>query len=822
MRTEFSAANTESDVEQFFLTPLMTEGHFLGIPETSIRTKESLAVYEIDKGRTRKRYVPDYVIYSEGIPVLIVEAKSPEESLEDAYAESQLYALELNKNFPSETNPARWVLVSNGRELYCGRWDQAKPVCRFQTSEISVGTKALAVLRDHIGWDNLQLVAAKAIVDLLPSEWTLPSEVLGENRVTLAKAGHNSLFEELEPLLRRYFNPRDKEFEDEIIKNAYVNTEEVTKYERNFEDFLRNRIIPASDSAGREIETTKRGAPNFGRKLEVLSSRRQPFMQLVIGGVGAGKTSFLKRYFNYLISDEIKERIVYFRINFNNASEDLSDIRDWVCNSFVECVRDNFAHVVDTRTEEGLLSVFSGEIRDKAGAYSLLRKSSEQNYLERLGNDMLEWMSKPEVFAKNLARCIAGDRALILVVAFDNVDRREREAQLKIFQTGQWFMNMTKSVCIMTIRDETFEVYKDEKPLDAFLKTGNFYIRPPRFVDMVTKRLNLAISNIENLSAKHFTYEIEGIGRVKYPATSLGSYLTAVYVDLFQKKRRITLVLEGLSGKNARRSLEMFSAVLTSAHFDTREFTSAALTAGAHHIQETTLLRALMRTNYLYFKPGHGFVRNIYDFPLSSERPSHFIKFEILRFLVENRKKMGDTRYEGYFSVEYICKRMNGMGFVQSDTISVLSAMLADELIMSEELTLAPVSFNTAVRVRSSGYIHYRILAQRTEYISSCALVTPLSDAKTAERIGRLWHIVDPKTDARGRSKREAAYHFIEYLKDRVTDHATINVGIVEQERPGALMVRFAEEALNFSSDPTQVVESSATQEMEFDRLFAE
>jgi hypothetical protein len=256
---------------------------------------------------------------------------------------------------------------------------------------------------------------------------------LGENRVTLAKAGHNSLYAELEPLLRRYFNPRDKEHEDEIIRHAYVTTEEITKYERSFEDFLRTRVIPASDQAGTEVITNKKASSNFTKKLERLSSKHQPFMQLIIGGVGSGKTSFLKRYFNYIIPDELRARTVFCRINFNSASEDLTDIREWVCRSFIECVKESFSHVVDITTEAGLLSVFSQEIKDRGGAYSFLKKSSLASYHERLGSDMLAWMENSELFAKALARALSGDRGLTIIVAFDNVDRREREAQAQNF-----------------------------------------------------------------------------------------------------------------------------------------------------------------------------------------------------------------------------------------------------------------------------------------------------------------------------------------------------------------------------------------------------
>lgn len=822
MRFEFSAANTESDVEQFFVLPLLARGEYLAIPDTAIKTKHSLATYVIDKGRTRKRYVPDYVIYSDGVPIVVIEVKNPEDTLDDAHSEAQLYALELNKRFRSGANPVEWVISTNGRDLYLGKWDQQNPLIKTSIDKLHLGSKQLETVRTYIGWDSIQASAADAIAELLPNKWSMPSEFLGENRVTLAKAGHNSLFEELDPLLRRYFNPRDKQYEEEIIKHAYVTTEEVTKYERSFEDFIRTRVIPSSDEKGELITTTKRSSPNFDGRLEKLSGRNQPFMQLVIGGVGSGKTSFIKRYFNYIMNPSLRDSTVYCRINFNNASDELGDVQAWVCNAFIECIKENFSHIIDTSTEEGLISVFSKEIRDRSGAYSLLKKSSMSKYNERLANDLLDWISDPILFAKSLARAISGDRSLALIIVFDNVDRRDREAQLKIFQTGNWFMNLTRSICIMTLRDETFEVYKDEKPLDAFLKTSNFYIRPPRFIDMVSKRLDLVISHIAKLGEKTLQYDIEGLGTVRYPATALGSYLTAVYVDLFRKKRKITLVLEGLSGKNARRSLEMFGAVLTSAHFDTRDFTNAALTQGAHHIQEAVLLRALMRTNYLYFKPGHGFVRNIYDFPLDNERPSHFLKFEILKFLVENRKKMGDTRYEGYFTCDYICKSMESRGFLYDDVRRTINSLILDELIVSEDLTSRPVQPQTSVRVRSSGYIHMKILAQRLEYVASCALITPVADEKVAGKIGPLWQINDPHNDARGRSKRDSAFHFLEYLRDCVEEHQGGGVGLAQPDRIGALMVYYASEALKFSGDPSSVPIKNDVQEKEYDRLFAD
>jgi hypothetical protein len=820
MRTQFSTANSETDVELFLIQPLLTQPHALGIPETALRTKESLAVYEIDKGRTRKRYVPDYIVYCQGLPIFVLEAKRPDESIDDGFAEAQLYALELNKKFGTGVNPARLVACTNGIDIALGFWDDEKPRVLEKTSTLQVGSKNLERAKKIAGWESIQEIAYKCVESIRPSNYYLPSTFLGENRVNLAKAGHNSLYEELDPILRRFFDPKDKEHEDDIIKNAYVTTDEVTKYERSFEDFLRARIIPTYDDKGIEVETSKKKSERFTNKLDSLVNLNNPYMQLIIGGVGSGKTSFLKRYFNYVIDAQLSDKIVYCRINFNQASDDLQDIRSWVCWQFVELVRERFLHIIDFQSETGLRSVFSKEIKDNQGAYNWLKKASEEKYIERIATDILGWMRDPEVFARSLARSLGGDRARTLVIAFDNVDRRDRESQLKIFQTGQWFMNLTRAVCLMTLRDETFEIYKNEKPLDAFLKTGNFYIRPPRFVDMVSKRLDLVINYLSRQSKKTNSYEIDGLGKVTYPATAIGSYLTAVYVDLFRKKRGITLILEGLSGRNARKSLEMFSSVLTSAHFDTRDFTSSIITQGQYHIQESVLLKSLMRTNYLYFTPNHGFVRNIYDFPPNCIDSGHFLKFELLRYLVVNRKQRGDTRYEGYYSIRYLTQIMSNKGFLPEDVPHAVDWLIGDGLAISENLTLQPVDDSTSVRATASAYVHYEILTGRTEYIASCALVTDLSSNELARDIAQKWQISPELFDAKAAAKKQTAFLFINYLEGRAAEHKGKGVGLAPSERIGAHLIRKGREALSFTHSGVADMTRHNEEVKEFDRLF--
>ena len=111
---------TESDVEKKLLFPLLTAGAplGLGLGTPDILTKMSIRRLEIDKGSRRRLYFPDYMVVIAGLPVVVVEAKAPSESLDLALDEARLYGNEIKALFPSGINPCIRVVVCNGHELW--------------------------------------------------------------------------------------------------------------------------------------------------------------------------------------------------------------------------------------------------------------------------------------------------------------------------------------------------------------------------------------------------------------------------------------------------------------------------------------------------------------------------------------------------------------------------------------------------------------------------------------------------------------------------------------------------------------------------------
>src|SRR6266849_2620163 len=149
--------------------------------------------------------------------------------------------------------------------------------------------------------------------------------------------------------------------------------------------------------------------------------------------------------------------------------------------------------------------------------------------------------------------------------------------QLDAFQLALWFMHKTRAFVILQMRDETFERYKNRPPLDTFRTGIIFHITPPRFVDVVKRRLELSLEYLAANTKAQQTYAIETGLRFTYPKTRLETFLQHLYSDIFDRKRNISRVLEALAGRDVRRALDMFVSIITSGHVSPTSITSTVL-----------------------------------------------------------------------------------------------------------------------------------------------------------------------------------------------------------------------------------------------------
>lgn len=733
METIRSGAS-EGDVETQVVIPLLTATEFLGIPLEDVRSKEGISARDIGKGTKRKiGYIPDFCVYKQALPIAVIEAKSPSGDVHQAYGEARLYSLEINRSFPSGCNPCSRVLATDGTVILAGTWD-AEPSIRANLSEIVVGSAVLDELRVLLGNSVLQHLGLETSFSIRAEGFARPfNQGAGATQIH-SNIDPNTFAADLSPVLRRYFTSRDQTTDEEIYSRAYISSNEITSYDSILESFLRDRLARSKQRV--EIITSRRRSKEITGAISQFGERK-PLggdIQLVTGGVGTGKSLFARRYKEYLQPEPLRKKNHWAFINFISPPEDFARWNDWVCDGFVGSIVAEGAPI-NLREESDQEKVFAIDLADRASYYRRMENVQiGRGELER-ARDIEMWRLNSLKLTRGISRYLQGDRAENLIVVFDNVDRRESAAQLAAFQTALWFMDQTRCMVILQMRDSTFETYKNEPPLDTYRTGQIFHISPPRFVDVVKRRIELSLEYLAEQAPEQIVFRTTTGTLIRYPKSRAGEFLTGIYQELFNSRNNVSRVLEALAGRNVRRALDMFFAIITSGHMPEEIIASVAQGGGMKGFPEHLIVRALMRQSYRYFNNSTGFVANIFHCEGRWERPSNLLIPEMLFYMLSQRKLRGDNGQMGFVALSRLLLEMENLGFVRADVKEAALFCLNKELIEVDTSSSDTIRDRDSLKTTASGWAHMRLLSSRLEYVASVLPTTPLDDKQLSARV---------------------------------------------------------------------------------------
>jgi GTPase SAR1 family protein len=804
---DLAQLKTESDVEQKLLYPFLCHPSYLAIPSDWVRTKEYMEPTQIDKSAGKRAgYIPDYSIWRGGFPFIIVEAKSPDETVEKALREARLYAGEINKRYPPNVNPIGYVLACNGEQFALTQWDSETEVLSAKAADVQPGSAVLSAFLSAISKEQVERHAARVAKEFQIRNFHRVAQHMTGTQIA-EQLGTNEFARPLIPIITRYFTSEPDETPDDIIDRAYVSTSERTEYDGVLESFLKDRARVAATSNLTPIVTGKASAGDIGAELSRYRNNPKYYgrVQLVVGAVGAGKSLFIRRFYKRMLPKEVAESTMWAFINFNVQFPAGENLRNIIADRFIRSFEDT--NGVELHTLEMAEKLFYPEMRrfDNGPAKQLLPNNKEQFDHQRYLH-MRELMTHKEAMVRAISRHFISEKRKGIVVVFDNVDKRSRDLQLEIFEGAQWLKDATNALVIVNLRDTTFEAHRDEKPLDAFIHAVNFYITPLRFAAVIRKRLELVLDKMsEEEFEPEYTYTVETGARVTYKSEKLTEYLQSIYDSLFERRAsNIGAQMEALVARNVRVALGMFADIIASPHIPTSQLTTAAVTATPHRISDERILRALMRGRYRLFGNNRGpYVWNVLTIPPNCKRPSNFLYTDILEFLVRNRKVKIDFSVEGYASAGLVVNKMGQLGYDEDDAFNALKQLVTWNLVEPESLVLEELHPKDPVQVHASGFMHIRYLMQMPEYIVGTSADMSYSSFETSSTMAAIWNSAGrAEPGFRNRQKileTTLAYMKAEYER-RVRRHAFYD----DLGYGGKLVVQSADIALRRFTGQTQ------------------
>ncbi len=184
---------------------------------------------------------------------------------------------------------------------------------------------------------------------------------------------------DLDQVFNEFFSTMSGENDPEMLTKCFVETRESRKADATLDKITRtltNRIKVVDGSQGVAL----------ARRIEVaVESGRGEFV-LVIGNKGAGKTTFVDRFFRMVLDRQLREQCLVARIDLADSTGEPDGLKNWLVEHLkIALEREMFNNSIPTYEE--LQGVFWSEYnRWRNGEHKFLYEKDRQQFKESLNN----------------------------------------------------------------------------------------------------------------------------------------------------------------------------------------------------------------------------------------------------------------------------------------------------------------------------------------------------------------------------------------------------------------------------------------------------
>lgn len=715
---ELSALQSESDVEQKLIYPLLVadEPFGFGISPNEILTKKNIKRLPIGKGKDRKSYFPDYLVLIAGIPLVVIEAKEPNEDLEEGFREARLYAAEVNAIYRPGINPLTKVVATNGARLLAGVWDHERPQIDLSYSEFTASSQKMAELHTFIDRANLQHDYARISASIKPTKLWKPRRMIGGMAVQQEEIGHNTFGATISAEFAHIFNPATLDDRVRIARDGYIPSKRRDRYVDPIDKVIR-ASRPPSETASRPFNDTSKPTELFQAFKEPKQLEHQ--VLLIVGGVGVGKTTFIDHLQYAALPQDLINTTLWVRVNMNNAPVSADEIYNWLRMQIINGCRGSYPEI-DFDELDTIKAIYSVEVRKFKKGIGSLYQHDQNQYNEKLADFLNDLSNDLHKQAVAYTRYCSTERGKLLVIVVDNCDKRTLNQQLLMFEAAQWTQKEFRALVILPLREETYDNYRDKPPLDTALKDLVFRIEPPMFHHVLVSRVQIALNEIKKTGDRTFRYELPNGFHVEYPQSDKAFYLTTIVHAIFEHDRQVRRMILGLSGRNIRRALEMFLEFCTSGHI-TEDFIFKIRQAEGQFLLPLHLVeRVLLRMNRRFYDSDRSYVKNLVAIDHKDPHPNHFNRLMILRWLFGKFSQQGCAGIKGYFPIKLLIDELSMYGLDPSIIRRDTEYLAKAQCIITEDFRDEGLTDDDLIRLAPAGFVHLDLMTSVT-YLAAVA-----------------------------------------------------------------------------------------------------
>ncbi len=550
----------------------------------------------------------------------------------------------------------------------------------------------------------------------VPPEFSqsLINEISNRNQELYRNDFSSKLLPVIDKIFNEIGNTDDIDTNRSLLESCYVPSIDIHKYSGELAGLFLD-LPPSFDSKISKAKQTDQVTINI--KKDIGSNTNIPSPIILIGGKGAGKTTFIRYFFNVVLSNKESREIPSVYLDFRNYThqqiDDTASIYKTILNSLL--IEHDYLNLGDYSI---LKQIFKHELELKLkGVFSTVTdkeilEEKISNYISELTNDPMGYLISISKYLQKFQR-----RKLCLI--FDNADQLDNESQKKIFLLSQSLRGTLSSIVFVSLREGYFYQWKNKPPFDAF-HSNIYHISAPPYSSVLKKRI-LYIINKVVFDPIHTFVDNKTID---FGNKTLKDFFKNMYHTLFStsSNSEIMRYLEQTSYPNIRKGLEEMNNFLVSGHTKIDSYITSQ-----PNIPIWEFVKSIGLNNKLYYMHKTSAIYNIFypNHPASD----HFIKIRILKYLFDIAKSKGFK--EEFISTESIIETFVLASYSRDCVIDEIDSLLQNHLLMSDnhhsDIELPDkITTDTSIQISNRGLYYFNDLIYRFHYLDLVLQDTPI------------------------------------------------------------------------------------------------
>jgi hypothetical protein len=550
----------------------------------------------------------------------------------------------------------------------------------------------------------------------------------------------NRLHAQLHPLIQTIFQDIAEQDPVEILQSCYVHAESLRIVAHDLNTVIIDAIPKFLVQQGTEaIVQESDDAGSFGTAMSQAATTRPGQLYLILGGIGCGKTTFIKRYQRTVGKAELDSRGVWFHLDFLEAPVDPSELERFAWQGVLSQLRTRYLNQ-NLETRRNIKKAFADKIQVVAQAAGLFRLSGGA-YEKEISTYLQKWQEDATDYAPRLLQVAKNDRGLNTVLFLDNVDQLSPAYQAQVFVLAERMTRIVGSVTVLALREESYYAASVQKTLTAYT-SRKFHIASPRFRKLIANRIEFALKILEK-SEGPIDYVLRS--GISIDRKSIADFLKIIETSIFQHNRNIARLIEALCFGNMREALEMFTMFMTSGATDVDKMLLIYRRDEAYYVAFHEFVKSIMLGERRYYKDQASAILNMFD--CGSERnASHFTCLRIIRAL-SLRRGESNREGQGFVKISELLTLSENVFDNRHDFLRSLNRLVAKQLIETNTKATESITGASHVRVTSAGWYYSSYLVRSFAYLDLVLQDTPLDDAHVDEELRAYVQEVDNLSD---------------------------------------------------------------------------